>query len=245
MAVTVLGHRGPAPEVLPEVLEGPVVLVAEHPRRLPELGEVARLEERVTGVRREPAPEIRAQHRHDHRAVAAAGLALDPAMIPVGDRAVTPVDERDDLVAQVRQVVAGSRRVDELTPAERGPAIDPDDDHGRRLAVGEQRVGELGEVLPERRAVAPHIQLAGEPLDHIHRREPRIRVVVVPRREVHPQRTIRGIVERVAEQRPAGDRVLVEASLRFERPGFHRGSFLPIRPADQGTGTPGVPISIV
>jgi hypothetical protein len=71
-------------------------------------------------------------------------------LVPVADRAVALVHERHDVVAQVGQVVAGAGRVAELAAAERRPAIDPDDDHRRRLPSGEEVVGELGEVAPER-----------------------------------------------------------------------------------------------
>ena len=49
--------------------------VAQSSRRLGELGLVARFEQGVTGVRREPAEDVGAEHRHDHRAVSAARLA--------------------------------------------------------------------------------------------------------------------------------------------------------------------------
>ena len=136
VAVAVLRERRPAPEVLPEGVERALVVVAERADRLAELRQVAGLEERVAGVRGEPAPEVGTEHRHHHRAVPAARLPLDPPVVPVGDRAIPLVDERHDLVAQVRQVVARPGGVEELAAAERGPAVDPDDDRraGRPLA---------------------------------------------------------------------------------------------------------------
>ena len=71
-------------------------------------------------------------------------------MVTIGHRAVVLVDEGHDLVAEVGQIVAGPRRVEELTSPERGPAVDPDDDDGRGLLASEQVVGELREVATER-----------------------------------------------------------------------------------------------
>ena len=58
-----------------------VELVAQQPRDLRELGQVTGLEQRVAGVRGERAEDVGAQHRHDHRAVAAAGLAGQAAVV--------------------------------------------------------------------------------------------------------------------------------------------------------------------
>ncbi len=52
-------------------------------------------------------------------------------MCDVGDRAELTVDPRHDLVAQVRVVLAGARRVDELAAAEARPAVDHHDDARR------------------------------------------------------------------------------------------------------------------
>ena len=48
---------------------------------LRELRQVAALEQRVAGVRGQRAEHVRAQHRHDHRAVAARRLAGQPAVV--------------------------------------------------------------------------------------------------------------------------------------------------------------------
>ena len=76
--VALLRERRPRAEVLPEALERAFVLVAERARGAGELGQVARLEERVAGVRRQPAEEVGPEHRRDHRAVAAARLPAIP-----------------------------------------------------------------------------------------------------------------------------------------------------------------------
>ena len=85
------------------------------------------------------------------------------------------VDERDDLVAEIRVVVADTGRVEELRAAVRRPRVDEDDERGRAAVVGEERVDELEHVRTERRAVAPHVELAGVPLDQVDRRQRRRR----------------------------------------------------------------------
>ena len=117
---------------------GAAVVVAERSGDLAELGQVAVLEQRVAGMRREPAPEIGAQHRRHHRAVAAARLARDRAVLALGDRPVAAVHPGHDLVAEVGVVVAGRGRVEELAAAERRPRVDEDDDRRGHAAVGEQ-----------------------------------------------------------------------------------------------------------
>jgi hypothetical protein len=101
-----------------------------------------------------------------------------------GERAVALVHPRDDLVAEVRVVPAGPRRVEELAAAERRPAVDVDEDGRRCVAGGEQVVGELGEVLAEWSTVLPHVQLAGQALDDVDGGVAALGVVVVPWREV-------------------------------------------------------------
>src|SRR6266480_551826 len=222
VAVAVLRERGPAAEVLPEVLVRTAVLLPERANRITELREVARLEQCVSGVRRQAAPYVRPEHRNDHRAIAAARFPLDASMCPVGHGPVPLVDEGNDLVTEEPEVVTGSRGIEELAPAERGPAVDPRDDDGRRPAACEEVVCELRVVPAERRAVPPHVELTGEPLDHVDRREPLARVVVVPGRDVDPQWSVGWVPERVAPERLALDRVLLEPPVKVERPRLHR-----------------------
>jgi hypothetical protein len=226
VTVGVLRHRRPAAEVLPEVLVGAVVVVTERAGAVAELRQVAGLEQRITGVCRETTPEVGPEHRHHHRAVAPARLPLDPAMLTVWGGSVRVVDERHHLVAEVRQVVAGAARVEELAAAERRPAVHPDDDRGWGLAACEQLVGELGEVFAEWRAVPPHVELAGEALDDVDRRVAAFRLVVVARRRVDPQRPLVRVAERVPAELVADDRVLVEAALGIERPRIHPRPFV-------------------
>ena len=219
--VGVLRERRPRAEVLPEALERAVVVVAQRAHRLAELRQVAHLEERVAGVRGQPAEDVGPQHRVDHRAVAAARLAADPAVRGLGHRPVVRVDARHELLDDVRVVAAGARRVDELAAAERRPRVDPDEDRRRRVALGEQLVHQLREVLAERRPVAPAVELPGQPLDHVDRRVALIGIVVVARRHVDPERPHVRVAERVALQHLALEGVLVEAAGELVRPGFH------------------------
>src|SRR5439155_24891588 len=53
-------------------------------------------------------------------------------------------------------------------------------------------------------------------------REPGAGVVVVPGRDVHPQRPLARVPERVAAERLALDRVLLEPPMQVERPRLHR-----------------------
>src|SRR6266511_1344642 len=55
-----------------------------------------------------------------------------------------------------------------------------------RLAPGEHGVGQLGKRLPEGGAVAPHGDVAGEPLDDVDTRVTPFRLVVVAGRHVYP-----------------------------------------------------------
>src|SRR5205823_2338233 len=76
-------------------------------------------------------------------------------------------------------------------------------------------------VQPERGAVPPHVQLPGESLDGVDRGVPAPRVVVVPGRDVHPQRPVGRVAERVVLERLPVDRVLLDASGELDAPGFH------------------------
>ena len=187
-------------------------MVAQRPCRLRELGLVARLEERVSGVGDEPAEQVRAEHRRDHRAVAAAALAGDAAVARIGQRAVRSVDERHDLVTQVGVVPAGPGRVEELRAAVAGPGVDEGDDRGVSPRLREPRVDRLEHRRGERLAVAPHVDLSGHSLDEIDRWIAPIRLVVVARRGVDVERAPMRIAERVAGERLGVDRQLVDAA---------------------------------
>ena len=155
--------------------------------RVAELRQVAELEQRVAGVGREPAEHVGPQHRHDHRAVAAARLAGDPAVRRLGERPVARVDERDDLVAEVLAVAAGARRVDELRAAVRRPGVDGDDERRRAALLREQPVDELRRARPECGAVLPHVELPGHALDQVDRGEAPVRLGVVRRAGRRPR----------------------------------------------------------
>ena len=211
MVVVLAAHRRAGAEVLPEPLVRAVVAVAQRAHDLGELGDVAVLVQRVAGVAGEPTEEVGTQHRRDEGTEAAARLAGDAAVLWRRQRAVARVDERDDLVAQIAVVAAGRRRVDELRAAVRRPGVDVDDDARRDLAGGDLLVGDLGIRLAERRAVAPHRQHPGVALEHVHRRVAGVGAVV-PGRDVHPQRALVRVAERVVAQQLAVDQQLVDAS---------------------------------
>lgn len=188
------------------------VIRSQQPHGLGELGHVAVLVERVTGMGRQGPEQVRAQHRRDHGAEPTARLATDGTVRRARHGAVVAVDEGHDLVTEVGVVVPGSRRVDELAAAVGRPGIDVHHDRRRRLPRGEHSVSGLDERLSERGAVAPHAQLPGVALDDVDRRVTAVRLVVVSRRHIDPQRALMGVPERVAPQSGAVEDMLVNAT---------------------------------
>ena len=175
--------------------------------------QVARLEQGVAGVRGERAEHVGALHRHDHRAVAAGGLARQPAVLTRGQRGVAGVDERDDLVAQVVLVAPGAGGVEELRAAVARPAVREHDDRVRAVAGGEHRVEALEHRRLQRRAVGPHVELAGVAHDHVDAGErPRV-IGLHARRAVDPQRPARRVAERVGGQQLGFDDEAVERAV--------------------------------
>ena len=218
-----LGERHPPAEVVPPPPDVAAVL-AQVPDALGELGQVAVLEQGVAGVGRERAEQVGTQHRRDHRAVAAAGLAADRPVPRRVQRPVVPVDPRDDLVADVGVVAAGAGRVEVLAAAVRGPRVHEDNDRGRGLAGGEHGVGRLGERLPVGRPVAPDPHVPGEAGDHVDAGVAALRLVVVARRDVHEQGPLVRVVQRVAAQQLAADDVLFQAAGELGGPRQHAHS---------------------
>src|SRR5439155_16598154 len=173
-----------------------------------------------------PAEQVRTEHRGDHRSVPAARLPGDAAMLPRRPGPIAAVDPGNDLLAEVGVIATGARRVDELGPAVRGPAVDVDEDARRGLAAGEELVGELGEVEPEGGAVAPHVELPGHSLDLVDRRIAPIGVVVVARRQVDPDGSPKGVTERVVLEHVALDPALLDAARPLDGPGARHPSRL-------------------
>src|SRR4029453_9823766 len=101
----------------------------------------------------------------------------------------------------------------------------------------EQRVAALGVGGAERLAVAPHVQLARQALDHVDAGEPSLGVIVVSRRDVNPERSNVGVAERVAAQDLALDLELVDP------PGEHAAPRLHGRLLRVGCGGNGTPLS--
>src|SRR5207302_3245333 len=124
-------------------------------------------------------------------------------------RRVALVDEGDDVLAEIRVVVADGGRVDELGTAERRPCVDEDD--ARR---GAQVVDELDDGRAEGGTVPPHVHLPGEPLDEVDRRERR---ALRTGRLVHPEWAPGGIAERITRERSAVELVLVQPDRKSTR----------------------------
>ena len=110
--------------------------------------------------------------------------------------------------------------------------------HGGDVAAREQLVDELREVPPERRAVAPHVELPRQALDHVDRRVAALRVVVVAGRHVDPERPHVRVAERVVLQHLALELVLVEAAGELVGPGLHGSGCY----AEAGAGVTGNPL---
>ena len=122
------------------------------------------LEERVGRMRRERVKQVRPRERVGDRAVAARRLALKA---PRAVRRVAGVDERDDLLVEIRAVPPDAVRVDPLRAADRRPAVDEDDDGFRSECVDLLRIGPF-----ERLDVEPGRRRAQVGVQDVHRRVP-------------------------------------------------------------------------
>ena len=205
-------------------------MVAKRTRAVGEPVDVAVLVERVACVARETAEEVGPEHRRDERPEAAARLPRDAAVLRRVEGAVALVDEWHDLAADVRVVVACPGRVDVLRAAERGPRVDVDDDHGLDLSAGDPRIRLLGERPAVRRPVPPHGNLPRVALEDVDGRIAALGLVVVAGRHIHPERSLVGVAERIAAERFALERVLVDAPGERVRPGLHRPELTLVRP---------------
>ena len=192
-------RRRAGAQLVEEALDRAVVAVPQAPSGDAEERSDRDLEQPAAGVTGEALEEIGPEHRRHRRSLAAARLAGDTA-IAVG--LVALVDERDDLVADVRVVAAAAGRVDELRAADRRPGVD-EDNAGVDVGVVEQ----LEEGRPEGGPVAPHLDLAGEALEDVDRRP-----ACVGRRRVDPERPLVRVAERIPAQRLARDHMLVECA---------------------------------
>ena len=200
-------------------------MVAQRAGDLRELRHIARLEQRVTGVRGERAEHVRPHHRHDHRAVAAGRLAGQRARFAVGQRRIALLDERDDLVAQVVLIAAEPERVQELRTAVGRPAVDERDQRVRAVAGGEHRVDPLDHRGLERGAVEPHVDLARVALDDVDDGQ-RSRVVELdPGRAVDVQRPACRIAQRIVRQELGLDDQTVERAVHRPLPRRARRTF--------------------
>src|SRR5580704_662143 len=96
--VACLREGGPGAVVSKKRLERTAVLIAQGAHALRESSRVAKLEEGVSGVRRERAEYVWTQHRRDHRTVAAARLAGHGTVVTMRHGSIASVNPRDDLV---------------------------------------------------------------------------------------------------------------------------------------------------
>src|SRR6185312_2389392 len=92
---------------------------------------------------------------------------------------------------------------------------------------------------PHRRAVAPHVELAGEPLDDVDGRVAAVGRVVVARRHVDPERPLGRVTEPVRPQDVAVDHVLVEAAGEPASPGRVKHLTLHRQACCESTGAAG------
>ena len=150
----VLEHRTAGAEIGPERLERAAVEVAESLRGRGELGAERDVEERVAGMRGEAAEQIGPEHRPDHRPETARRRSREPAVRRFRERSELCVDIADDVVAEVAAVVADRRRVDPLRTAERGEAVDGDEQRVERSSASSCSAsdGVNGETLNQARA---------------------------------------------------------------------------------------------
>ena len=200
----------------------------ERARGLRELGQVADLEQRVARVGGERAEHVGAQHRHDHRPVAAGRLAGQPAVVAVRGRRVVRVDERHHLVAEIGHGTARSsvesrnceppnvvQASTSTTIASGQPPV------ANRWSSRSRNVGSKATRL------RPHVELAGVALDHVDRRQRPGVVALHARRAVDPQRPVGGVAERVAGQQLALHHEPVERAVQRALPGRPGGDVAP------------------
>ena len=183
-------------------------------------------------MRGQPAEQIRAQHRCDESAEAAARLAGHAAMLRGVEGAVARVHPRHHVVAQVGVVVAGAGGVDELRTAVQSPGIDEDHDRRRSVPAAEHAVRGFDEREPVRRPVVPHGQVAGVTLQHVDAGIALVGVVV-PGRYVDVERPVDGIAQRIATQGFRCDDVPVESAGQLGGPGERHAR--PLSSAEPGS----------
>src|SRR5256714_4381628 len=142
-------------------------------------------------------------------------------MLAPGQGSILGIDPGHDLVTQVGVVAPGGRRVHELAAAERGPAVHPYQDARWSFSPGEQLIGQFREVLPEGRAVAPHVELAGQALYHVNRWVAPRWLLVVARRQVDPDGPRVWVAQGVIFEDLTFEDSFFVTSAKFKRPWIH------------------------
>jgi len=131
---------------------------------------------------------------------------------------IARVDERHHFVAQIIHISAGGGRVQKLRAAARGPRVHEHDDRVRTVARDEHRIEALGHRRLPRGARKPHVELAGESLDHDYRRQGAEVIGRDARRPVDIQRPARGVAQRVASEQLGLDHQRVELTSELSPP---------------------------
>src|SRR6266567_1707466 len=142
-------------------------------------------------------------------------------MLAPGQGSILGIDPGHDLVTQVGVVAPGGRRVHELAAAERGPAVHPYQDARWSFSPGEKLIGQFRKVLPEGRAVAPHVELARQALYHVNRWVAPRWLLVVARRQVDPDGPRVWVAQGVIFEDLACEDSFFVTSAKFERPWIH------------------------
>ena len=185
-----LRERGARAEVGPEFFEAAAVVVAERAHGVAEAsarsrGRTSRRRRAWPSRRRRRGASSARPSRRSRRSI----CPVERAVITRRLRAVFRVDERDDVVAQIRHVLPGAGRVDVLAAAERRPCVDHHDEARWHVVLFENSSStSSNHVRPKRRAIAPHVDLAGETLNQIDGRKPLRGIALVRRRAIHPER---------------------------------------------------------
>src|SRR5437588_3501922 len=142
-------------------------------------------------------------------------------MLAPGQGSILGIDPGHDLVTKVGVVAPGGRRVHELAATERGPAVYPYQDARWSFSPGEHLIGQFREVLPEGRAVAPHVELAGQALYHINRWVTPRWLLVVARRQVDPDWPRVWVAQGVIFEDLTFEDSFFVTPAKFERPWIH------------------------
>src|SRR5262249_10714942 len=174
-----------------------------------EVGQVAVLERRVARVTDDAAEDFAVAHALDHGAIAAARLAGDGAVAPVGQGAERLVDPGNQLVDEIGLVAPGGARVEVLASAPAREAIGEGGDQGPQAALADQTVETAVEPLVPAAGLEQHDAASRVPGQNVDHGEAPLGggQGIVARRQVHVDVALHGIAERVAGESAASQAV--------------------------------------